>query len=46
MDRLHKSLAKYAELILRTKTASGKGKLDGLKVKISGPQTDSEKNAS
>ena len=43
MDRLHESLAKYAESILKTKTASDKGKLDGLKVEISGAWTDSEK---
>ena len=43
MDRLHESLTKYAESILKTKTASDKGKLDGLKVEISGARTDSEK---
>ena len=40
MNRLHESLAKYAESILKTKPASGKGKLDGLKVEISGARTD------
>ena len=43
MDRLHESLAKYAESILKTKAASEKGKLDGWKVEISGVRTDSEK---
>ena len=43
MERLHESLAKYAESILKTKTASDKRKLDGLKVEISGARTDSEK---
>ena len=46
MDRLHEFLTKYAESILKTKTASDKGKLDGLKVEISGARTDSEKNVS
>ena len=43
MDRLHESLAKYGKSILKTKMASDKGKLDGLKVEISGARTDSEK---
>ena len=43
MDWLHESLAKYAESILKTKITSDKEKLDGLKVEISGPRTDSEK---
>ena len=46
MDRLHESPAKYAESILKIKTASHKGKLDCLKVEISGAWTDSEKNVS
>ena len=40
MDRFHESLAKYAESILKTKTASDKGKLDRLKVEISGAWTE------
>ena len=43
MDRLHERLTKYADSILKTKITSDKGKLDGLKVEISGPWYDSEK---
>ena len=43
MDRLHERLTKYADSILKTKITSDKGKLDGLKVEISGPRYDSEK---
>ena len=46
MDRLHESLVKYAESILKTKAVSDIGKLDGLKVEISGSGTDSENKLS
>ena len=42
-DRLHESLTKYAESILKNKTASDKEKREGLKVEISGARTDNEK---
>ena len=41
--RLHESLTKYAESILKNKTASDKEKREGLKVEISGARTDNEK---
>ena len=44
MDRLYKSLSKNAKSILKTKKASGKEKLDDLKVEISNARTDTEQN--
>ena len=43
MDRLYESLAKDADSVLKIKMASGKGKIDGLNVEISGARTANEK---